>query len=349
MLVHICCSVDSHYFLKELRNRFPNEPLIGYFYNPNIHPKDEYDLRFLDVKKSCEKLGITLFEGEYELEEWMSVTKELQESPEKGERCEICFLQRLEQSAKKGVELGEKIITTTLLMSPKKSIEMLQKSGEEVCKKYGLEFYCEDFRTKGGTNKQFIEVKNEGLYQQGYCGCMFALKAQRKNGTFFTELFSPLNKTVLPSAPSRRLEVYKNSDKGAVIKSNILEYMVEKFIFKIGKNIKEAHILPYSLSTLKLISSTILLKKGNLYYLEKGGAILITLEYYNSLSNKKFSSISELLCNGNSFEEELRIRALIDGDYSFNPIVVVENIEEWERYIIELIAHIQLGTKHRVL
>lgn len=50
MLVHICCSVDSHYFIEELRKTYPDEKIIGYFYDPNIHPLSEYELRFLDVK-----------------------------------------------------------------------------------------------------------------------------------------------------------------------------------------------------------------------------------------------------------------------------------------------------------
>ncbi|TEY29612.1 diacylglucosamine hydrolase like protein, partial [Campylobacter sp. CH185] len=49
MLVHICCSVDSHYFIEELRKTYPDEKIIGYFYDPNIHPLSEYELRFLDV------------------------------------------------------------------------------------------------------------------------------------------------------------------------------------------------------------------------------------------------------------------------------------------------------------
>lgn len=68
MLVHICCSVDSHYFIEELRKTYPDEKIIGYFYDPNIHPLSEYELRFLDVKRSCDKLGIKLYKGEYEYE-----------------------------------------------------------------------------------------------------------------------------------------------------------------------------------------------------------------------------------------------------------------------------------------
>ncbi|MBQ3675643.1 MAG: epoxyqueuosine reductase QueH, partial [Campylobacter sp.] len=65
MLVHICCSVDSHYFLRKLRET-TDEPLIGYFYDPNIHPYSEFLLRYEDVKQSCKELGIKLYLGEYD-------------------------------------------------------------------------------------------------------------------------------------------------------------------------------------------------------------------------------------------------------------------------------------------
>ena len=63
MLVHICCSVDSHYFIQELKRIYPKEKLVAYFYDPNIHPYSEYELRFLDVKRSCDKLKIKLYKG----------------------------------------------------------------------------------------------------------------------------------------------------------------------------------------------------------------------------------------------------------------------------------------------
>ena len=68
MLVHICCAVDSHYFLERIQEEFPNEELVGYFYDPNIHPYSEYRLRYLDVEYSCQKLGIKLIEGAYNLD-----------------------------------------------------------------------------------------------------------------------------------------------------------------------------------------------------------------------------------------------------------------------------------------
>ncbi len=73
--MHICCAVDSHYFLEKIQEEFPDEKLVGYFYDPNIHPYSEYRLRYLDVEYSCKKLGITLIEGPYNLEELLKRVK----------------------------------------------------------------------------------------------------------------------------------------------------------------------------------------------------------------------------------------------------------------------------------
>ena len=135
MLVHICCSIDSHYFLQKLQKDYPNEKLIGFFYNPNIHPYYEYKLRLIDVKRSCKILNIELIEGDYDFVNWMKKVKGFENEPEKGIRCSICFDRRFEITAKKAFDLAEKKFTSTLLMSPKKSIEQLKQSGEKLEKK----------------------------------------------------------------------------------------------------------------------------------------------------------------------------------------------------------------------
>ncbi len=210
MLVHICCSVDSHFFLKKLKEKFPKEKFIGFFYDPNIHPYSEYKLRLLDVKRSCRMLNIPLIEGEYDFESWLDAVRGFENEPEKGKRCEICFDKRLEISAKKAKELGERTITTTLLTSPKKSKEQLKKTGEEIAKKFGVEFVDVDFRKGGGTQEQFKMAKEDQLYHQNYCGCMFALKKQRdEQKREASELFSPISNQILPCSIEDKIDLYE--------------------------------------------------------------------------------------------------------------------------------------------
>jgi len=184
ILVHICCAPDAIYFLKKLREDFPESEIIGYFYDPNIHPYEEYRLRYLETERICKELGIKLIEGEYDFKNWLERVKGYEEEPERGKRCQICFDYRLEKSAKVAKELGCNALTTTLLMSPKKSIPQLKKAGEEATKGTGIQFLAPDYRKGGGTQEMFKLSKEREVYQQDYCGCLF----KQKNGEIFWDL-----------------------------------------------------------------------------------------------------------------------------------------------------------------
>ncbi len=179
ILVHICCAPDALYFLKRLREDYPDKELVGFFYDPNIHPYEEYLLRLEETKRTCSRLGIELLEGEYSLEEWLKSVKGLEKEPERGERCSVCFDFRLERSARLAKELGCEAMTTTLLMSPKKRFEQLKESGEKVSSRYGVKFLAVDYRKGGGTQEMFRLTKENQIYQQDYCGCVYGLINQK--------------------------------------------------------------------------------------------------------------------------------------------------------------------------
>lgn len=230
MLVHICCSVDSHFFLQELRKAFPLENLIGFFYNPNIHPKEEHDLRLKDVKRSCEMLDIKLIEGQYDTHNWRESVRGLESAPEKGERCNICFDVRLIESAKMAQNLSEKKFTTTLLSSPMKAQEILYTQGDTIAKQYNLEFIKINVRANGGVNRQNELAKKDNLYRQNYCGCEYALKQQRdKQGKISLEMLSSVNKQILPASNEQRKECFKKRD--------IIEKNNESYILRTQKSL----------------------------------------------------------------------------------------------------------------
>lgn len=209
ILVHICCSVDSHYFLQRLREQYPDSKLVGYFYNPNIHPKTEYDLRLLDVERSCKMLGIELYEGEYDTLHWLEDVRGLEEEPEKGDRCVACFDSRLIRTASFAKQKGIGTFTTTLLSSPMKERDILFAQGEKIARMHNLAFIKIDVRSNGGTQAQAQLAKKDNLYRQTYCGCKFALIKQRNaQGKLSLELVENLGRQVMPASNEERIQVF---------------------------------------------------------------------------------------------------------------------------------------------
>ncbi|NPB04791.1 MAG: epoxyqueuosine reductase QueH [Aquificae bacterium] len=184
ILVHVCCGVDAVYFLKRLREDYPESEIVAFFYDPNIHPYEEYLLRLKESERAAKMLGITFLEGEYDPESWLDSVKGLENEPEKGARCVVCFDQRLERSVLKAKELGCDAFTTTLLMSPKKSQQQLKKVSLRLAERHGLRYLHLDYRKGGGVQEMNRLVREKGIWRQDYCGCVFALLRQKGERAF---------------------------------------------------------------------------------------------------------------------------------------------------------------------
>lgn len=358
MLVHICCSVDSHFFLEKLQRDYPDEKLTGFFYDPNIHPYSEYQLRLLDVQRSCKKLGIEVLEGPYDYENWLQAVRGLENEPEKGARCEVCFDKRFSVSAEKALELGEDKITTTLLVSPLKSQEQLKRVGDAFYEKNGVEFIAVDYRADGGTQDQSRVTKEEQLYRQDYCGCIFGLTMQREQqDRLMDEMFSSVSHSTLPASIEERLEMYKyrmeldeKQIPYKIIKQKFLNY--RQFNFKLIKGKKEvipAYALSYSTLPRKRAQGRIEFEDNNLHYFNREEVKFITLEHFNSLSSKKYHTVNELIFKAPDFEEELQIRSsLLKSHYDLTPIIVVETILD-SKLTISLDAKTYEDVKEKII
>ncbi|EPS5785815.1 epoxyqueuosine reductase QueH [Campylobacter coli] len=339
MLVHICCSVDSHYFIEELRKEYPKEKIIGYFYDPNIHPLSEYELRFLDVKRSCGKLGIKLYKGEYEYEKWLKAVKGYEDEPEKGARCEICFDLRMGSSVEFAAKIGEKKLTTTLLTSPKKDLEQLKNALQKECEPYGVEFLAPDFRKDGGTQRQFALAKKEMLYHQNYCGCIYGLKKQKQDKSFIDELMSPINAQILPASIEARIALYKKVNllekkgiKFEIIRQKFLNYRLLSALIKLDKKAVKSHILFYShfknhytrfsLDEKNLNENL----KNGIYKSTKDEISFIEFWRFNSDFKNKWKSFEDFLKHPLKIEEEIKWRNKHFGAYDLSPVIVLEKI-----------------------
>lgn len=173
ILLHICCAPDATYPIEVLSQEFE---VSGYFYNPNIHPFDEYSTRLEETEQLMEQSGVTLYEGEYEPELWCRQTEGMETEPEGEKRCIVCYRMRLENTARFAKNMGFQWFTTTLTISPHKNSKIIFTIGKELEAKYGVNFLELDFKKRDGFRKSLAISKKLGLYRQDYCGCIHSLR-----------------------------------------------------------------------------------------------------------------------------------------------------------------------------
>ncbi len=346
MLVHICCSVDSHFFLQKLQKLYPDETLVGFFYDPNIHPYSEYQLRLLDVKRSCHNLGISLHEGEYDYEGWIKAVEGLENEPEKGKRCAVCFDNRLIKSAQKALELGEKSLTTTLLASPKKAFHQLSCALENIAATYHLKAIAPDFRKMGGTQEQFALAKTSQLYHQDYCGCIFALQDQRDmQKRWADELSSSLRPQILPASIEERLALYetvfayeKAQKSFRLRREKFLNYRLLKAKVMLFEEVIPSYFLFYSSFNKEFVRAKIDLFESEKAYLTKENICLISLKMFNTLAQTHYKNVKELIFFPPDISLEITLRkSLTPSDFiTLTPIVILDKIDEKGEYSFEV-------------
>ena len=117
---------------------------------------------------------VHFLEGVYEPEEYHRLVKGHEKDPEGGERCGICFRQRLRKSAETAAQLGFDCFTTTLTISPLKDADRLNRIGEEAAQEFGTVFLPSDFKKKNGYLRSIQLSREYELYRQNYCGCSFS-------------------------------------------------------------------------------------------------------------------------------------------------------------------------------
>jgi predicted adenine nucleotide alpha hydrolase (AANH) superfamily ATPase len=152
-----------------------NNRMTGFFYNPNIHPIEEYEKRREALLAYSKSFGFDVIFGEYEPDIYFKAVWASTQAPE---RCAICWRLRLMKAAETAKEGGYAAFTTTLLVSPYQDREKIVKIGAECASKCGVEFMADDFRS--GFRKAQEEARERGLYRQKYCGCVFSARERRE-------------------------------------------------------------------------------------------------------------------------------------------------------------------------
>ena len=175
LLLHSCCAPCSSYVLEYLSDYFQ---ITDFFYNPNISPEDEYRKRSEELQRLIRSMPlkhpVTFAEGTYCPEEFFQMSRGLEEVPEGGERCFLCYEMRLREAAEEAKRRSCDYFTTTLSISPLKNAQKLNEIGLRLEQEYHVRYLVSDFKKKNGYRRSVELSGIYGLYRQNYCGCVFS-------------------------------------------------------------------------------------------------------------------------------------------------------------------------------
>ena len=187
VLLHACCAPCSSAIVEWLMNN-GIRPTI-FYYNPNIWPREEYEIRKNESKRHAESLGIEWIDGDYDHECWCQQMTGLENEPERGSRCQECFVLRLTATARKAQELGIPYFATTLASSRWKNLDQINRSGlvaqESVKSDSHLSpltsppsplYWAQNWRKGGLQERRNQLLKENQFYNQQYCGCEFSAR-----------------------------------------------------------------------------------------------------------------------------------------------------------------------------
>jgi epoxyqueuosine reductase len=175
LLLHSCCAPCSG----ELMEAFVESGIdyTVFFYNPNIHPQKEYLLRKDENIRFAEKHGVPFIDADYDTDNWFARAKGMENEPERGIRCTMCFDMRFERTALYAHEHGFRVMTSSLGISRWKNMGQINDSGHRAVAPYDdVEYWDYNWRKGGGSARMIDISKRERFYQQEYCGCVYSLR-----------------------------------------------------------------------------------------------------------------------------------------------------------------------------
>lgn len=174
-MLHSCCAPCSGEVMEALI--FSGIDFTIYFYNPNIHPLKEYELRKEENIRFAEKHNIPFVDGDYDTDNWFARAKGMEYEPERGIRCTMCFDMRFERTALFAHENGFPVISSSLGISRWKNFDQINDCGIRAAGHYpGITYWTFNWRKKGGSSRMLEISKKENFYMQEYCGCAYSLR-----------------------------------------------------------------------------------------------------------------------------------------------------------------------------
>ncbi len=173
LLLHDCCAPCGGFLFHELSKDYE---VSIYYDNSNIHPVEEYKKRRDEAKKYFTSQGADFFEFQYDHKEWLEAIKGLENEPEKGKRCAMCFCIRLEKTASFAASHKFDYFATTLSISPHKDAKLINAEGERLAEIKDIKFLAGDWKKRNGFLKAMKFSAAQNFYRQNYCGCEFSAR-----------------------------------------------------------------------------------------------------------------------------------------------------------------------------
>lgn len=175
VLMHSCCAPCAGDIMERMVQS--EIDLTIFFYNPNIHPREEYEIRKNENIRFAQKHNIPFIDADYDRDNWFKRAKGMEFEPERGKRCSMCFDMRFERTALYAYENNFTVITSSLGISRWKDMDQINTSGMRSASKYpGVTYWTFNWRKGGGAARMYEIAKRENFYKQEYCGCVYSLR-----------------------------------------------------------------------------------------------------------------------------------------------------------------------------
>lgn len=169
ILLLSCCGPCSCAVIEKMAQDKQDVTVV--FYNPNIRPQEEYQKRLFENKKVCKIYNIPFIDLEYDNDRWCSLTEGLQNEPERGNRCSICFHMRIKRVMEYALKNGYDAVASVLGASRYKNLEQVNAVADKASFETGVEYVHIEARKDGMQERRINLTKELDLYDQDYCGC----------------------------------------------------------------------------------------------------------------------------------------------------------------------------------
>ncbi|OOE81398.1 hypothetical protein BZG72_11050 [Salinivibrio sp. PR6] len=180
LLLHSCCAPCSGEVMEAIEASGIRYSI--FFYNPNIHPAKEYEIRKQENIRFAEDHDVPFIDMDYDTDNWYAIAKGMEFEPERGIRCTMCFDMRFERTARYAAEHGFRFISSSLGISRWKNMQQINDCGHRAAAPYpDVQYWDYNWRKQGGSQRMIEISKRERFYQQEYCGCIYSLRDTNKH------------------------------------------------------------------------------------------------------------------------------------------------------------------------